>query len=149
MPEERPRYDRIGHGYAGTRQEDPRFKERIAQALGSARTVVNVGAGAGSYEPSDRYVIAIEPSTVMAAQRGADRAPAIRASADDLPLHDNSVDGAMAILTLHHWDGAQERGVRELRRVARGPVVILTYDPMVSGEMWLVKDYLHELRDLD
>jgi SAM-dependent methyltransferase len=143
------RYDRIGHGYASTRREDPRFRARIAEALGSARTVVNVGAGTGSYEPPDRYVIAVEPSKVMAAQRGADRVPAIRATAADLPLHDESVDAAMAILTIHHWDGAQERGVRELRRVARGPVVILTYDPVVSGEMWLIKDYLREVRDLD
>ena len=144
-----PRYDSIGHGYASTRREDPVIRARIEGALGSARTVVNVGAGAGSYEPKDRYVLAVEPSKVMAAQRGDDRVPAIRASAGDLPLHDRSVDAAMAILTLHHWDEARQRGVRELRRVARGPVVILTYDAAVSGEMWLMKEYLREVRDLD
>ncbi|MFO0578631.1 MAG: methyltransferase domain-containing protein [Polyangia bacterium] len=144
-----PRYDRIGEGYARTRREDPRLAAHIHSALGSARTVVNVGAGAGSYEPRDRYVLAIEPSDVMAAQRPRELAPALRASADQLPLRDGAVDAAMAVLTVHHWDQAQERGVRELRRVARGPVVILTCDPEVSGAMWLMADYLHEVAELD
>ena len=100
--------------------------DRIAAALGTARTVVNVGVGAGSYEPRDRYVIAIEPSDVMAAQRPRELAPAVRATAGARPLRDGSVDAAMAVLSVHHWDHEQERGVRELRRVARGPVVILT-----------------------
>jgi SAM-dependent methyltransferase len=86
---------------------------------------------------------------VMAAQRPTHRAPAIRAGAGDLPLRDSSVDAAMAIVTLHHWDAEQERGVRELRRVARGPVVILTYDPRVSAAMWLMADYLPEVAALD
>ena len=144
-----PRYDRIGEGYAQTRREDPRFAARIEAALGAARTVVNVGAGTGSYEPRDRHVVAVEPSDVMAAQRPPDRAPAIRAGAGALPLRDASVDAAMAIVTVHHWDADQERGVRELRRVARGPVVILTYDPRVSGAMWLMADYLPEVAALD
>lgn len=144
-----PRYDRIGDGYARTRREDPRFAALIAAALGDARTVVNVGAGAGSYEPDDRHVIAIEPSDVMTAQRPPHRVPALRAGAGELPLRDGSVDAAMAIITLHHWDADQERGVRELRRVARGPVVILTYDPRVSAAMWLVADYLPEVAKLD
>lgn len=144
-----PRYDVIGPGYARVRREDPEIRRRIHAALGDARTVVNVGAGAGSYEPRDRYVVAIEPSKVMAEQRPRDLAPAIRASADDLPLGDGSVDAAMAILAMHHWDEAQERGIRELRRVARGPVVVLTYDPRVSGEMWLLRDYLREVAELD
>jgi SAM-dependent methyltransferase len=143
------RYDRIGHGYAATRREDPRFAARIAAALGDALTVVNVGAGTGSYEPRDRHVVAVEPSDVMAAQRPSDLAPAIRAGAAKLPLRDGAVDAAMAIVTLHHWDADQERGVRELRRVARGPVVILTYDPRVSGAMWLVAEYLPEVAALD
>src|SRR4051812_36159742 len=99
-----PRYDRIGEGYSRYRREDPRFAARIEAALGDARTVLNVGAGAGSYEPRERHVIAVEPSDVMAAQRPADLAPAIRAGAGALPLRDRSVDAAMAILTLHHWD---------------------------------------------
>jgi SAM-dependent methyltransferase len=146
---ETPRYERIGLGYARTRREDPRLAERIHRALGDARTVVNVGAGAGSYEPRDRHVIAIEPSDVMAAQRPPELAPAIRASAGALPLRDRSVDAAMAILSVHHWDGEQEQGVRELRRVARGPVVIATYDAEVSAQMWLLAEYLPEVAELD
>lgn len=143
------RYDTIGHGYSHTRREDPRFRARIHEALADARTVVNVGAGAGAYEPSDRYVIAVEPSDVMAAQRPPTLAPALRASAGHLPLRDRSVDAAMAVLTVHHWDEEREQGMRELRRVARGAVVILTYDPTVSGEMWLMADYLPEVAELD
>ncbi len=143
------RYERIGRGYAATRREDPRLAARIHAALGDARTVVNVGAGAGSYEPRDRHVIAIEPSEVMAAQRAPDRGPAIRATAGALPLHDSSVDAALAVLTVHHWDHEREAGVRELRRVARGPVVIVTFDAQVSGAMWLMADYLPEVAALD
>lgn len=144
-----PRYDDIGAGYANTRREDPALAERVREALGEARTVVNVGAGAGSYEPRDRYVLAVEPSDVMAAQRPADRAPAIRATAGTLPLRDRSVDAAMAMITIHHWDEERELGVRELRRVARGPVVIATIDPEVSAAMWLMADYLPEVAELD
>jgi SAM-dependent methyltransferase len=143
------RYDDIGHGYARLRREDPRLRALLHAALGDARSVVNVGAGAGSYEPRDRHVVAIEPSEVMAAQRPRELAPALRASAADLPLRDGSVDAALAILTIHHWDTDRERGLRELRRVARGPVVILTYDPRVACQMWLVADYLPELGTLD
>lgn len=144
-----PRYNHIGEGYTRTRREDPHLRAIIHAALGRAHTVVNVGAGAGSYEPADRHVIAVEPSDVMAAQRPADRVPAIRASAGALPLRDRSVDAAMAVLTLHHWDAEQEAGVRELRRVARGPVVLVTCDPEVSGQMWLMADYLPEVAELD
>jgi len=143
------RYDEIGHGYAALRREDPRIAARLHAALGDARTVVNVGAGAGSYEPRDRHVTAIEPSAVMAAQRPRDRPPAILASAGRLPLADDAVDAAMAVLTVHHWDGEQEAGVRELRRVARGPVAIVTVDPEVSGRMWLMRDHLLEVAELD
>lgn len=143
------RYDTIGHGYSQTRREDPRFRAQIHAALGNARTVVNVGAGTGAYEPPNRYVIAIEPSDVMAAQRSRDLAPAIRASAGSIPLRDRSVDASMAVLSVHHWDEEREQGVRELRRVARGVVVILTYDAIVSGAMWLMADYLPEVAALD
>jgi ubiquinone/menaquinone biosynthesis C-methylase UbiE len=135
-PVESPRYDEIGHGYARTRREDPRFRERIQAALGDARTVVNVGAGTGSYEPRDRNVIAVEPSDVMAAQRPPEVSPAIRADAANLPLRDAGVDAAMAVLTVHHWERDQQRGLEEMRRVARDSVVIVTYDPTVSGQMW-------------
>lgn len=143
------RYDEIGRGYAHTRREDPRLRDLIADALADSRTVVNVGAGTGSYEPTDRHVIAIEPSDVMAAQRPDHLAPAIRGSAAPLPLRDRSVDAAMAVLTVHHWDDQREAGVRELRRVARGPVVIVTIDPTVSATMWLQRDYAPEIAALD
>lgn len=140
------RYDRIGAGYAQTRRECPRIAARIHAALGDARSVVNVGAGTGSYEPRDRQVIAVEPSAVMIAQRAT---PAIQASAAALPLDDDSVDAAMAILTIHHWEDDLATGLRELRRVARERVVILTYDAQASRRMWLMADYLPEVADLD
>jgi len=143
------RYDVIGDGYARTRREDPRLAAAIHSALGDSATVVNVGAGAGSYEPSDRYVIAVEPSDTMAAQRPRDRVPAVRGWARELPLRDGSVDAAMAVLTLHHWDADRQRGVLEMRRVARGPVVIVTYDTRVSNAMWLMAEYFPELAALD
>jgi SAM-dependent methyltransferase len=143
------RYDLIGAQYAVTRREDPRIAALIHAGLGEARTIVNVGAGTGSYEPRDRQVLAIEPSEVMIAQRDPSLAAAIAGRAYPLPLEDRSVDAAMAILTIHHWDEDQERGVREMRRVARGPVVILTFDPEVSARMWLMADYFPEVAELD
>jgi SAM-dependent methyltransferase len=134
-------YDRIGRTYTTTRREDPRLAAAIHAALGDAVTVVNVGAGTGSYEPRDRKVVAIEPSPVMIAQRPPDAAPAVIASAEDLPLADDGVDAAMAVLTDHHWrDRAQ--GLREMRRVARRRVVVFQHDPEVGAEFWLVRDYL-------
>lgn len=143
------RYQVIGSGYARTRREDPRVAALIDHALGGARSVVNVGAGTGSYEPRSRHVIAIEPSDVMASQRPSGLAPAITATAGQLPLRDDSVDAAMAVLTIHHWDAEQKRGIRELSRVARDTVVIVTYDPEVHGSMWLMADYLPEVANLD
>jgi SAM-dependent methyltransferase len=134
-------YDRIGRTYTTTRREDPRIASAIHAALGDAVTVVNVGAGTGSYEPRDRKVVAIEPSPVMIAQRPPDAAPAVIAFAEDLPLADASVDAAMAVLTDHHWrDRAQ--GLREMRRVARQRAVVFQHDPQVGAEFWLVRDYL-------
>jgi SAM-dependent methyltransferase len=120
-------YDRTGLGYTRTRRADPRIAARIHAALGDARTVLNVGAGAGSYEPEDRWVLAVEPSAVMRAQRPPGAAPAIDARAEALPLDDASVDAAMAALTIHHWE-PPERGLAELRRVASGAVVIFTFE---------------------
>ncbi len=148
-PTSQPRYDRIGRGYSNYRREDPELRRRLHGALGPARSVVNVGAGAGSYEPDDRHVIAIEPSDVMAAQRPPDRPPAIKAYADSLPIRDGGVDAAMAVLSLHHWDDGREAGVREMRRVARESVVLVTYDPRVCGRMWLMADYLPEVAEMD
>lgn len=139
------RYDTIGATYADLRRPDPRIAAAIRAALSPARTVVNVGAGTGSYEPADRQVTAIEPSATMIAQRAPDAAPAIQASAEALPFADGSFDAALAILTLHHWPDRQA-GLRELRRVARDRVVILTYDP--AARPWLT-DYLPGLVALD
>ena len=143
------RYDTIGHGYAEHRREDPDIRERIHRALGDARTVINVGAGTGSYEPDDRYVVPVEPSDVMAEQRPTGRAPAVRSTAGSLPFRDDSFDAAMAVLTLHHWDDELERGVREMRRVSRGPVAVLTLDAAVSTGWWLFRDYFPGIAELD
>lgn len=139
-------YDTIGIDYSKLRRPDPRIAAAIAGALGEARTVLNVGAGTGSYEPADRAVAAVEPSLEMIRQRGPGAAPAVRAVAERLPFADRSFDAAMAILTIHHWtDPAQ--GLAEMRRVARGPVVLLTFDPTHRGA-WLL-DYFPELAVLD
>ena len=120
-------YEEIGGGYASRRRGDPRFAARIHAALGEAETVVNVGAGAGSYEPADRWVLAVEPSEAMRAQRPPGAAPAIDGRAEALPLDDDSVDAAMACVTIHHWQ-PRAAGLAELRRVARGPVVVFTFE---------------------
>ena len=120
-------YDERGRTYSRHRRADPRIAARIHAALGEARTVVNVGAGAGSYEPEDRWVLAVEPSATMRRQRPPGAAPAIAARAEALPLDDDSVDAAMACVTIHHWD-PPAAGLAELRRVARGPVVVVTFD---------------------
>lgn len=140
------KYDSIGIDYAMLRRPDERITALIDQALGSSRTVLNVGAGTGSYEPDGRQVTALEPSAEMIRQRLADAAPCVQGHAEALPFADDSFDAAMAVLTVHHWSD-QTRGLAEMRRVARGPVVILTYDPAFRG-FWLA-DYLPELVALD
>jgi SAM-dependent methyltransferase len=120
-------YDTHGRGYARRRLADPRIAARIEAALGDARTVLNVGAGAGSYEPRDRWVLAVEPSATMRAQRAPDAAPCLAGAAEALPLDDDSVDAAMACVTIHHW-ADRAAGLAELRRVSRGPVVVFTFD---------------------
>lgn len=139
-------YDRIGRGYAQTRRPDPRIAARIRAALGDARSVVNVGAGAGAYEPEGVEVLAVEPSQVMIAQRPPGAAPAIQACAEALPLADGAVDAAMAVLTIHHWADAR-RGIAEMLRVARDRVVVVTLDPDVAGAMWLY-EYAPEIAKL-
>jgi len=135
-------YERGGTGYAERRRTDPRIAARVHAALGTARTVLNVGAGAGSYEPADRRVIAVEPSAAMRAQRPAGR-PAIGAVAEWLPFASAAFDAAMAMMTVHQWTNL-DRGLHELRRVSRGPVLILTFDPDQLDRLWLA-DYLPEL----
>jgi SAM-dependent methyltransferase len=139
------KYDVIGINYAALRKPDARIARIIEGALGSAQTVLNVGAGTGSYEPTDRSVIAVEPSREMIRKRGPAAAAAVQASAVDLPFDDSCFDAAMAILTLHHWPD-KEAGLREMRRVTRGRIVLLTFDP--SHRPWLT-DYLPELAALD
>ncbi|WP_294090552.1 methyltransferase domain-containing protein [Sphingomonas sp.] len=138
-------YDRIGTDYARRRQADPRVARLIHAALGTAQSVVNVGAGAGAYEPAGRALIAVEPSAAMIAQRPAGAAPALCARAEALPLANKCVDAALAVLTVHHW-ADKTAGMRELRRVARGAIVLLTYDP--AHRPWLT-DYLPQLAALD
>ena len=138
-------YDTIGIDYAQLRKPDPRIAAQIERALGSARTVVNVGAGAGSYEPAGRTVTALEPSAEMIRQRPAGAAPAVQGSAGEIPFPDQSFDAVMGVLTIHHWPD-QQQGIREMCRVARERVVLLTFDP--SARPWLT-DYLPELAALD
>lgn len=139
-------YDSIGLNYADLRRPDPRIARRIETALGDARTVLNVGAGAGSYEPSGRQITALEPSAEMIGQRSPSNAVVVQGSAEHLPFEDKSFDASMAVLTIHHWSD-QERGVREMRRVTRGKIVFLTYDPAFRG-FWLA-DYFPTLVTLD
>jgi SAM-dependent methyltransferase len=139
------RYDTIGINYEQLRKPDPRIAAQIEVALGNASRVLNVGAGSGSYEPADRQVTAAEPSIEMIRKRAASAAPVVQASADNLPFEDQSFDAAMAILTIHHWPD-KVIGLREVRRVTKGPIVLLTFDP--SCRPWLT-EYLPELAALD
>lgn len=138
-------YDTIGTGYARVRRPDPRLERALWDALGDARTVVDVGAGAGSYEPPST-VLAVEPSIEMIAQRPVGASPVVRAVAEALPLRDGAVDAALAVLTVHHWDDWRA-GVAELRRVAER-IVVLTWDQQVTEHFWLF-GYVPELRALD
>jgi len=140
-----PLYDGIGRAYARHRRPDPRVAAQIGRALGEARTILNVGAGTGSYEPPDRAVVAVEPSPVMAAQRPRGAAPVVRAVAESLPFADRSFDAALAVFTIHHWTDITG-GLSEMARVARG-VVVLTFDPVVHGQFWLF-DYVPEVNTI-
>jgi SAM-dependent methyltransferase len=141
-------YDQLGIGYTQTRRPDRRIAEHIRRALGECASVVNVGAGAGSYEPHDCAVLAVEPSLTMIAQRPVGSAPVVRGVAEALPLGDDAVDAALAVLTLHHWNNAK-RGLAEMRRVSRRRVVIFTWDPQWFGKFWLVDEYLPSIRAID
>jgi SAM-dependent methyltransferase len=136
-------YDSIGRSYAGFRRPDPRIAAAIDAALGDATSVVNVGAGAGSYEPLHRTVLAVEPSEVMIRQRPAQAAPCRQGSAEALPVETASVDAAMAVLSVHHWPDL-ERGFGEMARVARRRVVLLTWVPD-AAPFWLTQDYFPEI----
>ncbi len=134
-------YDRIGAGYDEVRRTDPRIASRIVEALGEARSVLNVGAGTGSYEPADRELIAVEPSAEMIGQRPPGLAPVVQASAEELPFADDSFDAAMAIITDHHWSD-RAAGLREMLRVARQRVLLLNVDASLTQCFWLTQDYL-------
>lgn len=140
-------YDTIGTDYSTTRREDPRISAAIHAALGDAQTVLNVGAGAGAYEPRDRTVVAVDPSVVMLGQRPSDAAPAIRAEAESLPFDDRSFDAVMAVLSDHHWTD-RERAFRELARIARNRVVFFNADPGQTDRFWLTTEYLPSFLDL-
>jgi SAM-dependent methyltransferase len=140
-------YGAIGTSYASYRRPDARIAARISHALGAARTVLNVGAGAGSYEPTDRVVTPVEPSASMRAQRPAGLAAAVDATAEDLPFADGTFDAAMTTFSVHQW-GDLRAGLREVRRVTRGPVVILTCDPGLLRRFWL-SEYAPEVIDTE
>ncbi|MGW4640796.1 class I SAM-dependent methyltransferase [Sphaerisporangium sp. NPDC004334] len=140
-------YETIGLGYSRHRRPDPRIAGQIDRALGSAATVINVGAGSGSYEPRSRQVTAVEPSAVMISQRPPGSAPVIQGYAESLPVRDKSFDAAMAILTVHHWTDVAA-GLAELRRVSDRQVV-LTWDPAVTARFWLVDEYLPQIAEAE
>lgn len=143
-----PAYDVIGTGYARTRRADPRIAARIDHHLGAAARVVNVGAGAGSYEPTDRRVVAVEPSSAMIRQRPATAAPVVQGTGEALPFPDAAFEAGMALLTVHHWPDPLA-GLAELRRVTSGPIVAFTFDHEVHATQWLVTDYLPSMIELD
>ena len=136
-------YEALDSDYAAVRRADPRIERLVRRELGNARSVVNVGAGAGSYEPPDLLVAPVEPSSSMRAQRPPNRPPALNAVAENLPFLDSSFDAGMAMVTVHQWSDL-DGGLRELRRVSRGPVVILTFDGDALDRFWLA-EYVPEL----
>ncbi len=129
-------YSTLAVDYANVRRPDPRVGAQLAAALGDARTVLNVGAGTGSYEPADRHVVAVEPAAEMRARRGPELPPAIAATAAALPFDDDAFDAALAVFTVHHWPDL-DAALAEVRRVVRGPVVIMTADPEALADLWL------------
>jgi SAM-dependent methyltransferase len=140
------KYDRLGVHYAPLRRTDHRIANALHAALGDARTVLNVGAGTGSYEPAGRDVTAVEPSIEMIRQRPASGTRVVQAYAEELPFEEDSFDASMTVLTVHHWHD-KGRGLTEMHRVTRGPIVLLTFDPSFRGA-WLT-DYFPQLIELD
>ena len=140
-------YERLGQTYSQARRPDPRIADQLAAAIGDPRTVINVGAGTGSYEPTGCHVVAVEPAAAMRAQRPPTAAPCIAASAEALPFDDISIDVAMGVYTDFHWSD-RARGITEMIRVARRSVVLLTVDSETAGSYWLIRDYFPEGREL-
>ncbi|MGZ4709226.1 MAG: class I SAM-dependent methyltransferase [Acidimicrobiales bacterium] len=143
-----PSYDRIGVTYTDHRRPDDRIAEAIHRELGATGPVVNVGAGAGSYEPVDRPVVAVEPSPVMIAQRPHGAAPCVQASAEHLPFADGAFDAALALLTVHHW-ADWRAGLAELRRVAPGRQVVFTWATDAQSHYWFIDEYMSYVTDVD
>lgn len=141
-----PTYDRMGQGYGAVRRPDPRIAAQIEAGLGGARSVLNVGAGTGSYEPAGREVVAVEPSQTMIEQRPAEAAPVVQGFAEDLPFEDDSFDAAMALITVHHWSDARV-GLAEMVRVSRERVLILTFTPTPPIELWMAREYFPRILD--
>ena len=141
-------YDRIGSNYSLTREPDPRIMDKIIKGLGGCASVVNVGAGAGSYEPVDRTVISVEPSATMIRQRTGGSALVVQGAAEALPLADGAVDAALAILTVHHWND-RLLGLAEMYRVARKRIVVFTWDQKIWETFWLIREYFPCMDDLD
>ncbi len=140
-------YEMNGDVYSYYRKADPGIAKYINEALGSAKTVLNVGAGAGSYEPADKYVISVEPSSVMRSQRLSDKVPGLIAKADNLPFDDKTFDASMALVTVHHWPD-MEKGLLEMRRVTRNKVIIMTFDPRCLYQFWNY-NYFPELIEIE
>jgi len=141
-------YEQPGIQYAAQRRTDPRIAAHIQTALNNANTIINIGAGAGSYEPTDRYVVAVEPSASMRAQRIANnKMPAINATAASLPFDDNAFDAAMAMVTVHHWPHLQQ-GLQEIRRVTKEQMIIMTFDPDALHLFWNAQ-YFPELIEVE
>lgn len=140
-------HEQLEHERQTPRPADRRIVRQIHEALGDARSVANVGAGTAEYEPTDRWVLAIEPTEHRITSRAHGLTTPIRGYAESLPIPSSSVDAAMACLTLHQWADWRV-GVQELRRVARKRVVIFTYDPTYAERFWLLRDHLPELGHL-
>ena len=141
-------YDKFGMKYSTHRQTDERIAEYVYKELFDAKTILNVGSGAGSYEPTDKYVVAVEPSTIMRQQRlDRNKVPAINAKADNLPFDSNSFDASMAMITVHHWHD-MDKGLKELRRVTKHQVVIMTFDPKQLDNFWNA-EYFPEVIDVE
>jgi SAM-dependent methyltransferase len=143
-----PAYDRMGIDYSEVRRADSRLEAAIWAALGDAQRVLNVGAGTGSYEPRDREVVAVEPSPVMIAQRPPGAAEVVQGVAEALPLADKSVDATMGVFTMQHWQDV-DRGLAEVIRVTRDRVVFFTLDVEVAAEIWIARDYVPEITDIE
>lgn len=141
-------YERLGAGYSSVRRPDPRISARIQSAIGSTGPVINVGAGAGSYEPLDVPVVAVDPAALMLQQRPPGAAPAVRAVAEALPFGDCTFAAGMAVLTVHHWPDAR-KGLAELRRVVHGPIAVLSWDAEIFDEYWMPAEYVPASRILD